>query len=121
MSVFFSRNEGKLIKTTARSEQDFVNILRHAINDIIAPITAKVCAHFRSGVNQHNSVFQVATVECPISLVKTYLAKIMGHPVKFTWSGLAATEDCQYAWSQNTVPKLPTMLTIPNTSPPKID
>ena len=36
-----------------------------------------------------------------------------------TCRGLAATEDCQQAWSQNTVPKLPTMLTIPKTSPPE--
>ena len=31
--------------------------------------------------------------------------------------GLAATDDCQYAWSPNIVPKLPTMFIISNTRP----
>mmetsp|Transcript_65755 Transcript_65755/g.73610 ORF Transcript_65755/g.73610 Transcript_65755/m.73610 type:complete len:155 (+) Transcript_65755:157-621(+) len=32
-------------------------------------------------------------------------------------AGLAAIADCQYDWSTKTVPKLPTMLMIPNMSP----
>merc|ERR1719224_206237 len=33
-------------------------------------------------------------------------------------SGLAAMPLCQYAWSTNTVPKLPMMLMMPNMRPP---